>query len=199
MKKKNKFIQLKDFHTVEKRKICLVGEAAVGKTSLINRYVKNVFDDLYITTIGTVVSKKEIILKLQEQKIKVKAVLMIWDIMGQKSFRTLLKDAYFDGAQGILAVCDITRKKTLNELKGWVDSVINITGKIPIVFLANKCDLDEAEVTFDDLKQAAREYGDYPCFLTSAKDGSNVEEVFEKVARMIIAPPIEEALSFIKK
>ena len=199
-KKSSGYVEVKDFHTIEKRKICLVGEAGVGKTSLINRYVKNEFSDVYITTIGTKVSKKEIYIDFPEEKVKVKVVLMIWDIMGEKSFRSLLKEAYFDGAKGILAVCDITRKETLGELEEWVESVIKITGKIPIIFLANKSDLEENKaITLDDMTQLAKKYGQYPCYLTSAKTGSGVEQAFKKLAWMIVAPSWEEAISSMKK
>ena len=99
-----------------KSKICLVGEKAVGKTSLIRRYVLNMFDDHYITTIGTKVSKKEVRVFNPEKDLLVDVDMTIWDIMGEKGFRELLKDAYFYGANGILAVCDLSRRRTLDDL-----------------------------------------------------------------------------------
>src|SRR5207249_9572463 len=79
------------------------------------------FDDRYITTIGTKVSKKELSLYHPERDMQVKMDMTIWDIMGEKGFRELLKDAYFYGANGILAVADLTRRKTLDELDDWID------------------------------------------------------------------------------
>src|SRR5213083_2562523 len=130
--------------TVQKQfkvKVCLVGEKAVGKTSLIRRYVLNMFDDRYITTIGTKVSKKELSLYHQERDIQVRMDMTIWDIMGEKGFRELLKDAYFYGANGILAVADLTRRKTLDELDDWIDGVEDVAGKVPILIAINKSDL----------------------------------------------------------
>ncbi|MFQ5910048.1 MAG: Rab family GTPase, partial [Thermoplasmata archaeon] len=119
-----------------KSKVCLVGEKAVGKTSLIKRYVLNTFDDRYITTIGTKVSKKE--LELEGKDIRVQLDMTIWDIMGEKGFRELLKDAYFYGADGVLAVADLTRKKSLADLDDWIDSTIKEAGKIPVIIAVNK-------------------------------------------------------------
>jgi len=80
-----------------KVKICLVGEYAVGKTSLIQRFVVDTFQDRYIPTIGTKITKAFIPLKQGNENVQVD--MTIWDIMGEKGFRELLKDAYFDGAQ----------------------------------------------------------------------------------------------------
>ncbi len=168
-----------------KIKVCLVGEAAVGKTSLIRRFVLDNFDDKYIQTLGTKVSKKEITTLNVDPSGEMKVDMTIWDIMGQKGFRELLKEAYFYGAKGILAVCDVTRKKTLEDLDDWIEGVYSVTGKIPIEFLANKVDLqDHAEVHEDDMIQAAKAY-DSPSHFTSAKTGVNVELAFQSLAERI--------------
>ena len=121
-----------------KVKICLVGEGAVGKTCLIRRFIQDQFDDRYISTLGAKVSKKEI--KLDGPNGGSDIDMTIWDIMGEKGFRELLKEAYFHGAQGVLAVCDVTRKQTLEDLGEWVAAVVKVTGNVPIEFLANKAD-----------------------------------------------------------
>ena len=176
-----------------KVKVCLVGEAAVGKTSLIRRFVLDNFDDKYIQTLGTKVSKKEMLVH-GDAGADLRVDMTIWDIMGQKGFRELLKEAYFYGAKGILAVCDVTRKKTLDDLDDWIEGVYSVTGQIPIEFLANKVDLvDATQITEDDLVQAARAYGS-PFHFTSAKTGVNVEAAFqglaERITRERIAPKI---------
>lgn len=168
-----------------KVKVCLVGEAAVGKTSLIRRFVLENFDDKYIQTLGTKVSKKEMSALNVDPSGEMKIDMTIWDIMGQKGFRELLKEAYFYGAKGILAVCDATRKKTLEDLDDWIEGVYSVTGKIPIEFLSNKIDLkDQAQVTEDDMVQAAKAY-DSPFHFTSAKTGINVELAFQSLAERI--------------
>src|SRR5436190_1477902 len=78
-----------------KVKVCLIGEAAVGKTSLIRRFVLDNFDDKYIQTLGTKVSKKELASPSPDGTGELKIDMTIWDIMGQKGFRELLKEAYF--------------------------------------------------------------------------------------------------------
>src|SRR2546428_11228096 len=123
-----------------KMKVCLVGEAAVGKTSLIRRYVLDDFDDKYIQTLGTKVSKKELQVPRPKGDDPLKVDMTIWDIMGQKGFRELLKEAYFDGGQGVLAVCDIARKSVVEGQSEDLGGGRSIKGKIPNQFLANKRD-----------------------------------------------------------
>src|SRR5436309_13728901 len=94
-----------------KVKVCLVGEHAVGKTSLIKRYVLNEHDDRYIVTLGAKGSKKELALTPKGSD-AVQLDMTIWDIMGSKGFRDLLREAYSRGAQGTLAVADVTRYGT---------------------------------------------------------------------------------------
>src|SRR5467141_3727273 len=135
-----------------KVKICLVGEGAVGKTCLIRRFIQDQFDDRYISTLGAKVSKKEI--QVSGTNGGADIDMTIWDIMGEKGFRELLKEAYFYGARGILAVCDVTRRKTLEDLDDWIEGVYSVTGKIPIEFLGNKVDLkDQIQITEDDMVQ----------------------------------------------
>ena len=124
-----------------KAKVCLVGENAVGKTSLVRRYVLDQFDDRYITTLGAQVMKKEV--RLEDPKLGGPMIvdLTTWDVMGQPSFRELLREAYFSGAQGILAVVDLTRRETLDNLPPWIEAVVRTVGPVPLVVAANKADL----------------------------------------------------------
>src|SRR6058998_219898 len=168
-----------------KVKACLVGEGAVGKTALIRRFIHDQFDDRYISTLGAKVSKKEISVPQPKGGGDIAIDMTIWDIMGEKGFRELLKEAYFHGAQGILAVCDITRKDTLHELNDWIAAVNRVTGNIPVQFLANKADLrDQAKVTESDVRDIAGTHKS-PYLFTSAKTGENVEAGFVKLAEMI--------------
>src|SRR5256884_8881398 len=108
-----------------KTKVCLVGEAAVGKTSLIRRFVQDDFDDRYITTLGAKVSKREMVFDMPGRK-QLQMDITVWDIMGEKGFRDLLKEAFFHGAKGVLAVADLTRRPTLDDLDDWIDSVVQV-------------------------------------------------------------------------
>ncbi len=169
-----------------KAKICLVGNPAVGKTSLVRRYVMNAFDDHYLTTIGTKVSKKPVRVTDPSHELDADVDLMIWDIMGQPGFREMLKDAYFFDAKGVLAVADLTRKDTLEDLKNWIHAVEGVTGKVPIIVAVNKSDLpDQAQYTTAEAVQAAEALG-ADVFLTSAKTGANVEEVFRRLGARVV-------------
>jgi small GTP-binding protein len=172
-----------------KSKVCLVGEAAVGKTSLVRRYVLDEFDDKYITTLGAKVSKKEMEYEYPEKDAHVDMDMTIWDIMGEKGFRDLLKDAYFQGAKGVIAVCDITRISTVKELDDWIKSVFEVVGEVPVIYAVNKNDLrDEVMLMFTekDLLQWTRAF-DAQYFYTSAKTGENVEKAFKALGSAIIA------------
>lgn len=161
-----------------KLKICLVGDVGVGKTSLIRRYVLDVFDDKYIATIGTKVTKKDTRARNPRTGDMEDVTLLVWDIMGQPSFREVLREAYFYGAQGAIAVCDVTSKESLNELRYWIKAMTATTGEIPIVFLGNKYDLkDETRVTMEDMEVFAKKHESKAMF-TSAKTGHNVEAAF---------------------
>lgn len=160
-----------------KVKVCFIGDAGVGKTSLIKRFVLDVFDDRYIATIGTKVTKK-----IVDVDGKVKVMMLVWDIMGQKGFRELLREAYFFGAHGAIAVCDLTNKETLEELRYWIKALTDVAGDVPIVFAGNKVDLENDRVIKEeDLQELASKYKG-KAFLTSAKTGQNVEAVFKALA-----------------
>jgi small GTP-binding protein len=177
-----------------KSKICLIGEKAVGKTSLIRRYVTNMFDDRYITTVGTKVSKKDLLIKKPKHGFDVQVDMTIWDIMGEKGFRELLKEAYFYGANGILGVADITREKTLDDLDDWIDSTMKVAGKIPLLIAINKTDLEEAvQVGEKEILQLAKAFN-CPFVYTSAKEGDNVEDAFYQMGEMTL----DAQLGFVK-
>ncbi len=171
-----------------KTKVCLVGEAAVGKTSLVRRYVLDEFNDRYITTLGAKVSKHEETYTAPDGATRLLMDMTVWDIMGEKGFRDLLKDAFFHGAKAILAVADLTRYSTLKELDDWIQSVYNVVGEIPVVYVINKIDLkDEVMILYGEkeVEQAVRAF-DAPYFYTSAKTGENVAEVFHRLGGLAL-------------
>ena len=176
-----------------KSKICLVGDKSVGKTSLVRRYVMNMFDEQYITTIGTRVSKKEVQVSLPAQDLHLQVDMMIWDIMGEKGFRELLKDAYFYGANGILAVADFTRRRTLDDLDDWIDGVEPLIGKVPVLIVVNKADLtSSAQFVELDVAQFAKAYGS-DFLLTSSKTGGQVESAFARLASLVVEGQLHPA------
>lgn len=163
-----------------KVKICMVGDSAVGKTSLIKKFVLDLFDDAYITTIGTKITKRTIKILDDETTMD----MMIWDIMGQTSFRNLLQDAYFYGAHGVIAVIDSTRPETLESIHEWVDSIRHVVGDIPIIFVSNKCDLEHS-ITPEILDKHLGRYESEFLFV-SAKTGENVSEAFNSLGLAVL-------------
>ncbi|HKZ99870.1 MAG TPA: Rab family GTPase [Thermoplasmata archaeon] len=166
-----------------KAKVCLVGDVAVGKTSLIKRFVQDNFDDRYVATVGTKVTKKTV--NVQWKGVPATLDLMVWDIMGEKGFRTLLRDAYFEGAQGVLAVCDLTRKETFYDLSNWVTMVKKQVGEVPIVFLGNKSDLAERLVVSEDELGRMGVIHQAGTHRVSAKTGTGVQDAFQDLADAI--------------
>lgn len=180
-------IELPESRHRVKLKLCLVGDSGVGKTSLIRRYVLDLFDDAYIQTLGAKVTKKTIILPVFHPGPPLEVVITIWDVMGNPGFRELLKDSYFYGCQGILAVADVTQRISLEDLDGWIDRAWDIAGNVPVHILVNKADLDGAAMDEDRVRTFSGAY-DCPFLFTSAKRGDNVAKAFDDIARRIVDP-----------
>ncbi len=166
-----------------KVKISLIGDSRVGKTSLVGRYVKDYFGDKYITTIGTKVSTKQ--LKLKKQGKEINLTLSIWDILGQEQF-TKVQTMAFDSSKAAFIVCDLTNKESLENILKWHQRLTEVTGDIPIIILANKCDLtDQYCFGEPELNEYATKLN-APYFITSAKKGDNVIKAFYKIGEDII-------------
>ena len=169
-----------------KVKVCLAGEPMVGKTSLIRRFVLDEYDDRYIATLGAKVTKKD----MHAADVKrgdLDISMILWDIWGNKNVRELLKDAYYHGAHGILAVCDTTRPETLNELDAWASAIRSVAGDIPVCLLANKNDLPYRPLKEPEIRKFSKDR-EWRAFLTSAKTGEHVEDAFDEIVRMILNP-----------
>jgi small GTP-binding protein len=167
-----------------KRKVLLLGDGAVGKTSLIRRFVVDKFSDDYITTIGTKVTKKD--LRIESPGKNTDVTFMIWDVLGQKGYKNI-QESSFQGAKGALLVYDVSRLETLRSVKEyWIPHLIEITKPIPIVLVGNKVDLvkDRARAR-EDLEDALEELR-ITGFLSSAKTGESVEATFACLAKSVI-------------
>ncbi|MHA1272504.1 MAG: Rab family GTPase [Promethearchaeota archaeon] len=155
-------------------KVCLLGEPNVGKTSLVYRFVKNIFKENLASTIGVNISKKSIQLDGKDIKIH------LWDLGGDQKFQPM-RDTFLAGARGALLVFDLTNKKTLENIDKWIKHFENIMGKQPMVLVGNKADLlDHIEINESELKQVAEERN-IPFIITSAKTGENVENAFKNL------------------
>jgi small GTP-binding protein len=115
-----------------------LGEGAVGKTSLVGRYVYDSFEGDYLATIGT-----DIHVKMIQVEDDVLVKLVVWDIAGQDDFAQLRK-AYYQNTSGAFFVFDTTRPETIERIDEWIDALYSVTGPIPLVLLENKVDLESA-------------------------------------------------------
>lgn len=171
---------------VMKRKVCLVGEQGVGKTSLIRRFVQGAFSEEYVRTLGAVATKKTVVVPGPEDG-PVQVDLVILDIMGDRSFMQLFRDAYFNGASAVLAVFDLTEPATLKALPEWIRGVRRTVGAIPVVAIGNKADLeDRTVVSSADVAKVLSPLELDP-LLASAKTGQNVEAAFLRLATLVEA------------
>lgn len=167
------------------KKICLLGDLAVGKTSLVRRFVIDEFDDTYLTTIGVKITKKELVLEDAGFEDQVNMKLMLWDIAGHHTFANV-KAAYYRGSDGALVVCDLTRRDTLDNVEWWCNALKDTAGDKPIILLANKADLkSDFKFTKEDVEQLCQKLG-VNCLLTSAKTGQNVEQAFKDLSHLIV-------------
>ena len=173
------------------KKICMLGDPAVGKTSLVARFVFSMFDDRYIETIGAKVTKRTMAIENKASGERYRLKLMIWDIAGQKTL-DFIKPTYYRDAEGALVVADLTRRETLDNVIRWGQSIRDVCGDIPIVVLVNKSDLrDHAQFTSEQAVEVAGRL-DAPSFSTSAKSGENVENAFSTLGRRLIRDTIRK-------
>lgn len=168
-------------------KLSLLGDGGVGKTSIKNRYLTGKFTDKYMTTLGVDFSS-------HSMKVDGKDVFVaIWDVAGQQVFSSIRK-SYFEGSRGALAVFDVTRLESFdNLLEGWIKPFYDtITDLPPIIIIANKVDLTDerlvsheaAEKFVQDLKQQYNT--DVAYTETSAKEGIGISEAFENLTRFVL-------------
>ena len=167
------------------KKVVLLGDPSVGKTSVMGRFVENTFDEAYLSTIGSNVNKKTVTI-YDGNGGSSSVTMMIWDIAGDKACNSLQR-AYFRGAHAGIIVCDITNEPTFDSIPGWISAITEVVGEIPIIVIGNKSDLEEFRtVDKEDLSAMAREYG-LQVFHTSARTGENVEMVFHQIAASFIS------------
>ena len=157
----------------------MLGDFAIGKTSLTVRFVRQTFSDKYLTTVGVKIDSKLIELPGQ-QPIK----LVIWDIAGSDTLAAV-DNSYLRGTAGVLLVADGCRKSTLTSVMNFRRSIHDCVGDCPMIVAVNKVDLlSEWEVDDADMKNLQN--AGLTIFKTSAKTGENVEAAFQKLASLLI-------------
>ncbi len=172
------------------KKVALIGDSAVGKTSLIRRYVIDVFDDKYIATVGAKVSKRDLEYKLSDKTVYL--TLMLWDILGQKDYKKMRTQG-LTGAHGVMLVTDLSRPETVESVKEfWMPEIREIVPNAPVLFVGNKADLvKDGAPTVRLLKEISRRT-EMPIVLSSAKTGENVSATFRRIGELMLASELVE-------
>lgn len=170
--------------TTLSKKICLLGDFAVGKTSLVRRFVYSVFDDTYLSTIGVKVSRTTIEDPAVSESTSL--TLLLWDLAGSEEFSDV-RSSYLRGAAGAVLVCDLTRPESLINLRGYVAELHSVSPDARLVLAANKHDLvDQRRIEQSALDAAGREL-QAPYRFTSAKTGESVQALFLDLSRLLLA------------
>lgn len=168
-------------------KVCVVGDFAVGKTSVVERFVTNQFSDKYLSTVGVKIDTKEI----DFPALGVAHKLVIWDVAGSDSFGDT-EFAYLRGASGYIYVADGTRPATLTAVERIHGQIAERFGPVPSVLLINKRDLTaDWQVSDERFEKLAPNF--VSAFRTSAKTGDDVDVAFTRIAERIIDNDLRDA------
>jgi len=176
-----------------KIKVCLVGERAVGKTSLIQRYVFNRFDDAYQGTLGSKLHLLAFSKQVSAGEI-VEAQIALFDLMGEHAPRDAFRDAVFWGTHGYFAVADLSRPQTLYQLPAWVEAIRYVVGDVPFTVLLNKADLAKGVVGPQEAKWLNEAFPGVPYALSSAKTGEGVGRAFQALLERIVDSVLTKSL-----
>lgn len=158
-------------------KVIIVGDGAVGKTTLATHFAYDKFIEYYKMTIGVDFFTKDVTLGNDVVR------LQIWDTAGQEKF-AFMRPNYYEGASGGFVVYDVTRPDTFQSLERWLNEIYKKCGKIPLCLLGNKIDLETRKVEQLQAEQYAEKQG-LPYYETSAKTGECVFDVFSELANIL--------------
>ena len=165
------------------KKVCLLGDFSVGKTSLIRRFVEGSFDERYLSTIGVKVDRR--VMQMTTGDGDVTLTLMLWDLAGGPDAGPVVP-SYYRGAAGAVIACDLTRPDTLAGVSKYADGFRATNPKARLVLAANKVDLVEERRMTDEELAAVSTGLEAALFLTSAKTGEQVEMMFQELGTRLL-------------
>jgi small GTP-binding protein len=161
-------------------KIVLLGEANVGKTSLVYRFIENKFRENYKSTLGVNLLKKDMIVEGYGE-----VSAQIWDLGGQESFKSL-RSLYLEGANGAFVVYDMTNNESFEKLGEWVQNFRDARSDAPMILIGNKSDLKNQIRISESESLEYASINNMGMIITSAKTGQNVEQAFLELSRRIL-------------
>ena len=165
------------------KKVCLLGDIGVGKTSLARRFVYALFDDKHNNSMGVKVSRKTVAIPKEDGAV-VELTMMLWDLDGGEDF-SQLRGSYMRGAAGAILVCDLTHPESLQSLGRYLGDLRQIAPGATTILVANKSDSPEQRLLLTQVDEAAALI-DGAHFVTSARTGENVEEMFRYLGRLLV-------------
>lgn len=165
------------------KKVCMLGDFSVGKTSLVRRFIEGIFSDKYLSTIGVKVDRK--VVAVPYQGASAELTMIVWDLAGSEKF-TQARANYLRGAAGAILVCDLTRAATLESIPGYINDLRQLSPTAKLVLAANKYDLiEERQIAFPQVEAVANRFK-LPFFLTSAKTDTAVELMFQHLGQKLV-------------
>ncbi|HEX4075245.1 MAG TPA: Rab family GTPase [Candidatus Acidoferrales bacterium] len=160
------------------KKICMLGSFAVGKTSLMRRYVESIYSDTYHTTVGVKIDKKVVQVGSQE------VTLVLWDLYGEDEFQKM-RWSYVKGASGYLLVADGTRRATFERALALEKGVRQAFGPLPFIAVVNKADLASSWEVDAGMERELVDKG-WEVMRASAKTGENVDAAFRRLTEKML-------------
>ena len=172
-------------------KIIVIGDPAVGKTSLLTNFCGDKFQYEYVPTVGVNITKQKVTVK-NDMGRDTNVSLMIWDIAGQPQFY-MLHRPYFNGADGMMLVYDVTRSSSFSNINNWYSTAVKYAlSGIPRILIGNKIDLKDEKKIILPMAEHLSQKLNAPFFETSAMTGENVAEIFIKIGELALLSKLQE-------